>query len=132
MTPAFYLTVLATVVALIVYVWISILVSRARSIYDVKAPATTGPEGFNRIFRVQQNTLEQLVLFLPSLWLTYVVTGSLWPAVLGFVWSIGRIIYTFSYTAAPEKRSLGFLLTILPSLILLGWSLAIAVTGLLR
>jgi glutathione S-transferase len=130
LTTAFYLTVLVTAVALLIYIWTSILVGRARGIYNVKAPATTGAEGFERAYRVQQNTLEQLVLFLPVLWLAHVMTGTIWPAIIGTIWPVGRIIYAFSYMAAPEKRGPGFLLTMVPSLVLLGWVLALAVINL--
>jgi len=44
-------------------------VGRARGKYKVKAPATTGDPAFERAFRVQMNTLESAVAFLPVLWL---------------------------------------------------------------
>jgi len=110
---------IVTLLALLEYVVIFVLVGRARARYGIKAPATTGNEIFERYFRVQQNTLEQLVIFLPALWifgwsLSYAVA-----AALGLVFIAGRAVYLRGYVAAPEKRSLGFLLTSLANLALL-------------
>lgn len=129
MAIAFHLTVLVSALALIVYIWTSVLVGRARIRYGVHAPATSGPEEFERVFRVQQNTLEQLVLFLPVLWLAFVSFNTIWPAVVGLLWPLGRVIYALSYQADPKKRGPGFLLTFLPSLALLVLVFVRAVMG---
>jgi len=87
-----------------------ILVGRMRGKHGVHAPAVTGAPEFERAFRVQMNTLEQLVLFLPLLWLATiypVVSGYLAPG-LGLIWLIGRVLYSSGYMADPAKRSLGF------------------------
>jgi glutathione S-transferase len=115
----FPLTTLATVIALIVYFALGIVVARARGTYNVPAPATTGNVEFEKRNRVHVNTLEQLVLFLPVLWLSLGVLGDLTAAGIGFVWSVGRIVYARSYFGDPTKRSLGFMLTVLPTLVLL-------------
>ena len=44
-------------------------VGKARVTYEIDAPATSGSADFERIFRVHQNTIEQLVIFLPGLWM---------------------------------------------------------------
>lgn len=115
MSGAFNLTVFVTILALVAYIWTMISAGRAREKCGVKAPATQGPEEFNRAFRVQQNTLEQIVLFLPALWLCYALFHSLWPAVAGFLWPLGRIIYARTYVQDPAKRGLGFALTFFTS-----------------
>jgi uncharacterized MAPEG superfamily protein len=94
--------------ALIEYIVIQSLTGRARGKYGVKAPATTGDPTFERYYRVQMNTIEQLVVFLPSLFLfaTYVSTGI--AAILGLVFIVARAIYAKSYVEDPEKRGLGF------------------------
>jgi glutathione S-transferase len=87
-------------------------VGRMRSKHDVHAPAVSGPPEFERAFRVQMNTLEQVVLFLPVLWLATVypvVSGYLAPG-LGFVWLVGRVLYSSGYMADAAKRSRGFLI----------------------
>lgn len=121
------LTTLITIAALVVFIVTIGRVGGARGKHGVAAPATTGHELFERHFRVQMNTLEQIVLFLPGLWLWTAYWGELWAAVLGVVWIIGRIIYMTSYVADPAKRSAGFGLTALPSLMLLIGSLVGAV-----
>jgi hypothetical protein len=60
---------LVTIASLILYLSVIINVGRARVKYKIPAPQTSGDPDFERVFRVQQNTLEQLVLFLPALWL---------------------------------------------------------------
>jgi len=119
MLASYPLTALVTIVALLVYVWVSLKVGGARAKHGVKAPATDGPDEFMRVFRVQQNTVEQIVLFIPALWMFATAWGDLWAAAVGVFWPIGRLIYAFSYYQAAEKRGAGFGLTFLPSVILL-------------
>jgi glutathione S-transferase len=110
---------LVTVLALLEFQWFAILVSKARGRFGIKAPATTGNEVFDRYFRVQMNTLEQLVLFLPMLWMFAYFVSPIWAAALGAVFVIGRAIYAASYIRDPKSRTLGFALTILPTLLML-------------
>lgn len=113
-----YIDIIA-VLAVLQLVFFSVLVGRARGVYGVKAPAVAGHEMFERIYRVQMNTLEQLIAFLPALFLA----GKYWPqgivAVAGLVYLAGRFIYWRSYVAAPISRGLGFILSALPTLGLL-------------
>lgn len=104
--------------ALVEYMVIAGLVGAARGKYGVKAPAITGNDVFERYFRVQQNTLEQLVIFLPALWLfgSYVSAGA--GAIIGLVFIVGRVVYLRGYVADPEKRGLGFGITFLANAIL--------------
>lgn len=93
-------------------------VGRARVKYGVLAPATTGNEIFERYFRVQMNTLEQLVLFLPGIWLFALYVSAPIAAALGAVFILGRFFYFLSYVADPKKRSAGFGLSALPVVVL--------------
>ncbi len=110
---------IVAVLALVEFMWLGIRVGAARGKYEIKAPATTGNDIFERHYRVQHNTLEQLVVFLPALWLfgTYVSGGI--GALIGLVFLVGRAMYAFAYVEDPTKRSTGFMLTFVPSLILL-------------
>ena len=99
---------LATVVALLVYYVLCINVSRARAKYDVPAPKMSGDPNFERVLRVQMNTVEQLVIFLPLLWLFSFFISPVWAGVLGGIWAIGRIIFAWGYYQAAEKRGIGF------------------------
>ena len=125
------LTTLATVLAVIVYFALGMVVGKARATDGVAAPAMTGHVEFEKRSRVQINTLEQIVMFLPMLWLAVAVLGDLWTALAGLVWSVGRIIYARAYYADPAKRSLGFTLTLLPTLVLLVATIWGAMRGLM-
>lgn len=110
---------IVTLVALVEYLWFSVLVGQARARYGVKAPATSGHEVFDRTFRVHQNTLEQLVVFLPSLWLFGSYVRPDVGALLGLAFVVGRVLYLRGYVAAPESRSLGFGIGLVANAILL-------------
>jgi glutathione S-transferase len=107
---------IVTVLALTQYIWFGLKVGRARAQYGVAAPATSGNEMFERHFRVHVNTLEQLVLFVPALWIFGTYVSPIWAAGLGVVYIIGRFIYASAYLRDPKSRSLGFALTSIPTL----------------
>ena len=94
-------------------------VGSARSRYGVKAPATTGHEGFERAHRVQMNTLEQTVLFLPTLWLAARYGFAGWAGMVGLVWIAGRLWYAVAYTRDPATRGGGFMVGMLAWLAIL-------------
>jgi glutathione S-transferase len=123
---------IVTVLALIQFIVFGSRVGGARSKYGVKAPAIAGNEIFERFFRVQQNTLEQLIVFIPGIYLFSRYFNPLWAAALGVVYLIGREIYAATYVKAPAKRSLGYGLTFLPMVILLVGGLLGAVLRLFR
>lgn len=112
-----------TVITLIVFLIITINVGRARVKYKVPVPQTAGDPDFERVFRVQQNTLEQLILFLPSLWLFSLFVSPTWGAGIGGAWVIGRILYAWGYYQEAQKRRLGFAINILSLIVLLLGSL---------
>lgn len=115
----FGLTGLVTLAALVVYFWTVMMVGRARGLYKVPAPAMDGPPEFLRAVRVQVNTLEQIVLFLPALWLFAAAWGDTAAALVGIVWPAGRILYAMAYYRDAAKRGPGFLIAMLPTMILL-------------
>ena len=104
----YLLTALITCLAMAVYFSTCFLVSRARSAHGIKAPAVTGNPDFERVFRVQMNTLEWMPMFLPSLWLFAVYVSDPFAAAIGLVWIAGRILYIVSYSKAADKRGPGF------------------------
>jgi glutathione S-transferase len=115
------------VLALLQFVLFGIAVGRARHRYGIKAPAVTGHVVFERYFRVQMNTLEQLVVFLPALWLFGEFISPYWAAALGAIYLLGRTMYFMSYVKDPSSRQLGFLLTTVPTLVMLGGVLIAAI-----
>jgi glutathione S-transferase len=111
-TAGTLLSATVTVLTVFLGLYTMMLVGRMRSKHGVHAPAVSGPPEFERAFRVQMNTLEQVVLFLPVLWLATVypvVSGYLAPG-LGFLWLVGRVLYSSGYVADAAKRSRGFLI----------------------
>jgi len=89
-------------------------VARARGKYQVAAPAVAGNEMFERYYRVQMNTLELLIMFIPAMWMFGFYVSANVAAGLGALFLIGRGIYFFAYVADPKKRELGYLLSAAP------------------
>ena len=121
------LIVIVTVVALVVYLWTSIMVARGRARFTISPPAMTGHPDFERLVRVQGNTLEWLVLFLPGLWMFAGMVSVDWAAGLGVVWIVGRVLYALGYAQSAPKRGPGFGIQALATLALLVGALAGAV-----
>ncbi|HEX3501464.1 MAG TPA: MAPEG family protein [Stellaceae bacterium] len=99
---------LVTGLALLLFLVLCVNVARARGRYKVAPPSVAGDPGFERVFRVQQNTLEQIVVFLPSLWLFSAFVSPLWGAAIGFLWILARIFYAWGYYRDAAKRVPGF------------------------
>src|SRR5712672_2836936 len=104
----YHFTALVTCLAILFYFFTSIQVSKARTTFGIKAPAISGNSDFERVFRVQMNTLEWMPIFLPSLWLFAIYVSDGIAAALGLVWIAGRILYMTGYERAAEKRGPGF------------------------
>ena len=107
-------------------------VAGARSRYHVAPPATTGNEVFERYFRVQMNTLEQLVIFVPPILLFAHYLNAYIAAALGALFVIGRAVYFQGYVKAAQARHLGFNLSAIPNAALLLGGMAGAVRALAR
>jgi uncharacterized MAPEG superfamily protein len=110
---------IVTSLALLVYFWNAMSAGAARGKHKIQAPATTGHPEFERKLRVQENMIEQLVMFIPSLWIFSLSVQPLVGAALGLIFVFGRILYSISYASDPSKRSLGFGLGMLPTIILM-------------
>ena len=104
----FQFTALVTLLSILFYLFTIMQVSKARAAFGIKVPATSGNPDFERVFRVQMNTLEWMPIFLPSLWLFAFYINDALAAALGLVWIIGRILYLTGYSQAAAKRGLGF------------------------
>ena len=110
---------IVAILAVLQYILFTVFVGRARVKYGVKAPAVIGHEMFERTWRVQMNTLEQLVAFLPALLLAAQYWPPLLMAAIGAVYLVGRMLYWRSYVRDPASRAIGFGLSILPTFALL-------------
>jgi glutathione S-transferase len=104
----FHFTALVTLLSILFYLFTIMQVSKARVAFGIKVPATSGNPDFERVFRVQMNTLEWMPIFLPSLWLFAFYINDALAAALGLVWIIGRVLYLTGYSQAAAKRGLGF------------------------
>lgn len=88
-------------------------VGRARAKYQVKAPAVSGHELFERAYRIQLNTIENVLMFLPALWLYAIFLSDKGAGDSGAIWLIARVWYAIAYQVNPAKRGLGFIISIL-------------------
>jgi len=120
---------IVAILALAQFVLFSIQVGSMRAKHDVRAPAITGHPDFERMFRIQQNTMEQLVVFIPVLWIFGYLVNPFWGAAIGLVFIIGRFMYRASYLKDPAARGMGFTITFVPTAVMLVWSLIVAVRG---
>lgn len=109
---AHHFTALVTVLSLVVYFVMAGKVGQARGKFGIQAPATTGNPEFERIFRVHQNTMESMVMFLPALWLFSAYVSDAYAALLGLVWIVGRIAYARAYYREAGARGPGTLISL--------------------
>jgi hypothetical protein len=121
---------IVTALAVLQFIVFGFKVGQARERYGVKAPAITGNPTFERLFRIQMNTLEQLIVLLPGLYLYARYFSPYVAAALGVVYLLGRELYAFTYVRDPAKRSVGYGLTFLPMVILIVGGLIGAVRAL--
>ena len=121
---------IVTALAVLQFIVFGFRVGGARGRYGIKAPAITGNETFERLFRVQQNTLEQLIAFLPGMYLFSHYFSPLVAAALGVIYLVGRELYAYTYVKDPSKRDVGYGMTFVPMLILVVGGLVGAVRAL--
>ena len=117
-----YATTIA-MLALIEYLYFGVEVGRARGRTGVEAPAVTGHPDFERVYRAHQNTLEQLIIFLPALFATAYFLSELYAVTAGLAFLIGRALYFRTYTQDAEKRGPGMLITAAANIALLAGGL---------
>ncbi len=123
----YHYSALVTCLAIAFYFFTSVRVAKAHVIFGVKVPAMTGHPDFERVYRVQMNTLEWMPIFLPSLWLFAIYISDPVAAALGMVWIAGRILYLIGYSKAVEKRSPGFAVQAIAVIILWAGALGVIV-----
>jgi glutathione S-transferase len=123
-------TELVVLLALVVYLGTMVYCARMRARHRIMAPATIGHPDYERAFRIQQNTLEQLVVFVPAVWLFSALVNPLVGAILGAIWIAGRVLYAISYARTPEKRGPGFIIGFVALIVLVAGALVKVVASL--
>ncbi len=111
-------TTFVTLLDILLYGILTSNVSRARGKYKVSAPSIDGPDVFQRVFRVQANTVEQLAMHLPLLWIAAFAMDDVFAASFGAVWLFGRILYARGYYRKAKSRAKGFIISMIVNLIL--------------
>jgi len=114
---------LVIVLAITQFLFFAAMVGKARGTYSISAPATTGNEMFERFYRVQQNTLEQLIIFIPSIYLFALYMHALAAAGIGVFFLLGRVVYYKSYIKDPATRGPGMVIGFLACLVLMSGAL---------
>ena len=122
---------IVTALAALQVFWFSYMVGQQRAKHGIQPPAMTGHPDFERMFRIHQNTVEQLVVFLPGLWLFGWYVHALIGATIGAVFIIGRFVYRAGYMKDPKSRLPGFGISALATVTLVLGGLIGAVLDLL-
>lgn len=107
----FYFTALITLISVLFYGWLGYRVALARGAYGIAAPAVVGHPTFERLYRVQMNTLENLPIHLAGLWMFALYVSDIGAAALGLVWLVGRALYARAYVEDPKRRAAGFVIS---------------------
>jgi glutathione S-transferase len=116
--PATLLTAAATLLAILITIGTAILVARTRNVTGIQPPAMSGDARLERALRVQGNTTEGFIVFLPALWLAALYFQGWVPPIIGLIWCLGRIFYAVGYMADASRRHIGFAICIFSVLIL--------------
>jgi glutathione S-transferase len=117
--PATILSAAVTVLTAMVLYYTMFIVGRTRKTHNIWPPAMTGHPDVDRALRVQGNSVEQVVIFLPLLWVATLYFHGWIPAALGLVWCLGRVLYAVGYMKEANKRGPGFAIASLATLALL-------------
>ena len=109
---------LVTLGVVVLLFMMAVNVGRARAKFRIDAPATTGNPEFERVFRVQMNTLENALMVLPAMWVFSAFVNEIWAASLGLVWLLARVWYALAYQQAAARRGPPFGLSVLVIVVL--------------
>jgi glutathione S-transferase len=113
-----------TVIALLQVMGFQGRVARARNEFNVPGPATSGHPVWERYNRVHLNTVENLVVFVPLVWVCGFFLNAWVAAVLGALFVVARAVYSRAYVSEPTKRAVGSWLTFIALVLLALGSLA--------
>ena len=120
---AYPLTAIVTLLIGILLFVFSARVGKERARTGIKAPTMGGDNTLECAVRVHMNTIEQLVIFLPAMWLMAMIVDDQYASIVGAIWIVGRMLYSRGYMSDPSKRSMGFLTGFLAFVIATLWTL---------
>ena len=103
MPDAMNLAAIDTLLAVLLTFILGGRVGQMRGRHKVQAPATTGHPDFERAFRTHMNTVENMVLMLPALWVASLTYGGQLPFWIGLAWVVSRVIYAFGYAQSNAQ-----------------------------
>ena len=107
-----HLVAIDTLLAVLITFLASGRVSQMRMKHGIHGPATVGHPDFERAFRAHLNTVENMILYIPLLWMAAFFYGGQLPFWVGLVWIVGRGLYIIGYaTNDTRKRGPGALLS---------------------
>jgi glutathione S-transferase len=101
-------TPIVTLLAVALYFFFATQVAVAHGKFGVRLPQTYGEPNFERMYRIQMNTLEWMPTFLAPLWLCAIYFNDMAAATVGLLWIAGRVVYFLGYKRAVEGRLPGF------------------------
>ena len=117
----FRLAALVTLAAAALLIALGANVGRQRHRHRIDAPATTGHPALERAFRAHMNTVENMAVFLPALWLSALYWSDVWAAALGAAWVAARVWYAVAYQRNAAKRGAPFgLSSLIVAVLMLG------------
>lgn len=109
---------LIVMLALLEYFYFTIRVGAFRARYQIDAPSCTGNDTFEKAFRVQQNTLEQLIIFIPGTYAFAYLVSTKWIWIPAALFIVGRLVYSRDYMGKPDQRAPGMIMTLLANVTL--------------
>lgn len=119
---------LTVMLALMQYLFFVGLTGYMRGKHDIKAPATGGHPMYERAYRVQHNTLEELIVFIPAVFAYALYSNAYLVMLPGSIFIISRFWYGAAYLKEPSRRGPAFGLTMLANV----WLIVGALIGLGR
>lgn len=110
---------LVTLLLVMQYLYFMAMVGKARGTADIKAPSISGDDTFERHSRVHLNTLEQLMITLPTMWVCASYFSATFASTMGLTFLVGRFIYRAAYIADPASRGKGMMIGFIANVALL-------------
>ena len=103
MPLAYYLAAVDTSLACLLTMAMGGWTGYLRGKHRIAAPAVAGHPQFERAHRIHLNTVENLALMIPFLWIASAFYGGQLPFWFGLLWVVSRILYAIGYAQANAQ-----------------------------